>query len=459
MQLALRLLVERVRRGELLLSGLVLAALAGAAAIAATVVALAAALVRRGRALAEKERRATFLAEASRTLSEELGYEATLGKVARLVVPALADWCSFVAIDEKGLLRRVAVVHGDPRKRALAEDYASRFPPTTHQIAEAYPEAAAGRGSLKPVVSDGDLRAMAHSLDHLQTMRKLGICSSIVVPLHARGRVLGALSLLRGSSQPPYGEADLALAQEVADRAALAIDAARLLEQAKQEVRRREDLMAIVSHDLKNPLAGILTRANLLFDRPVPEGDDGSWVRGHADAMRRSAVRMSSLIDSLLDAERAAAGHLELALDRCPVEELLEEALSGFQGPAKERSLRFRVDVPRPDLAVRCDRGRALQILSNLVANAVKFSPPGGEVVAGAAQLASEVQLWVADSGPGVSAEDRPRLFDRYWHGSSGGTGLGLYIVKTLTEAHGGHAWVESEIERGSRFCVTLPVG
>ncbi|MHB8419756.1 MAG: GAF domain-containing sensor histidine kinase [Myxococcales bacterium] len=441
------------------MTALTLAALAGAAAIVATVAALAIALVRRGRALAEKERRATFLAEASRTLVEELGYEATLNKVARLVVPAIADWCSFTAIDESGLLRRVAVVHRDPGKQRLAEDYALRFPPTSHRPGAAHSSVVAGDGVLIPVVSDEELRRMAQSLEHLAAMRRLGASSSIVVPLFARGRVLGGLSLLRASPGHPYGEADLALAREVADRAALAIDAARLLEQAKQEIRRREDLMAIVSHDLKNPLAGVLTRANLLLDRAAPEADRESWLRGHAEAIRRSALRMTSLIDDLLDAERAAAGHLQLALDRHPVGALIEEALSGFHGSAEERALRLRVELARPDLAVRCDRGRALQILSNLVANAVKHSPQGGEIVAGAAQIASEVQLWVADGGPGIAREDQPRLFDRYWHGDAGGTGLGLYIVKTLTEAHGGHAWVESEPTRGSRFCVTLPSG
>ncbi len=434
-----------------------LAGLPAVAAVLALMLGLAVALVRRGRALAEREQRASFLAAASRALAEELGYEPTLGKVARLVVPAIADWCSFVAIDEAGLLRRVAVVHGDPKKQRLAEEYALRYPPTTHRFGHALSKVGGGQAMLNPRVTDDDLRKMAQSLEHLETMRELGVRSSIVVPLVARGRVLGALSLLRASTRRPYGPSDLTLAQEVADRAALAVDAARLLDQAKQEIRRREDLVAIVSHDLKNPLAGILSRANLLYDRQVAAPETIEWTRGHADAMCRAARRMASLIDDLLDAERAAAGHLELSIDRHPVAGLLEEAVATFQGEADARSLRLRVELSRPDLALQCDRGRALQILSNLVANAVKHTPPGGEVVVGAAQVASDVQLWVSDTGPGIAREDLPRLFDRFWHGGTGGTGLGLYIVKTMTEAHGGHAWVESEPRRGSRFCVALP--
>jgi signal transduction histidine kinase len=240
----------------------------------------------------------------------------------------------------------------------------------------------------------------------------------------------------------------------------LATENARLAHAAERAAREREDVLAIVSHDLKNPLATVRLSAAVLHQKlaRLPGGDS---LTGRVAAMDRAAVLMLGLISRLLDAARLDAGQ-PLAVEPRPepVGELIGEALALIEPQASRAELRLESHLP-PGLLAQCDRERVLQVLANLLGNAVKFTPSGGTVTVEATSEDGEVRVAVRDTGPGIPEDERPRLFQRHWQSretAARGSGLGLYIAKGLVEAHGGRLWVESTVGAGSTFTFTLPL-
>jgi signal transduction histidine kinase len=280
-----------------------------------------------------------------------------------------------------------------------------------------------------------------------------------VVPLVSRGQPLGGLTLVYAESGRRFGEAEVLLAEELGRRAAQAIDNARLYEEAKRAVRTRDDLLAVVSHDLKNPLNVVSMVAGIL-QMDEADGERGDLVRKHGQLLGRATRRMLGLIDDLLDLASIEAGQLSMETADESVTELATAAIDLLQPVAVQKGAALRwIDgdvLPR----VRGDRRRIQQVLSNLIGNALKFVRAGGSVSVGARADAREVVFEVADDGPGIAAEHLGHLFERFWKApgdARAGTGLGLYIVRGIVRAHGGRVWAESEIGRGSRFYFTLP--
>jgi PAS domain S-box-containing protein len=224
-------------------------------------------------------------------------------------------------------------------------------------------------------------------------------------------------------------------------------------------VRAKDDLLAIVSHDLRNPLSAIQLSARSL-SRPAPELERRSTLKP-LEVIQRSVERMNRLIDDLLQASTMEAGTFRVSPEAEAAGALVEEALRNIEPVATARSIRLRSDVESGLPPVRGDRLRLLQVLSNLLGNAVKFVPEGGTVQVRARAQGEEVLFAVSDDGPGIPADHLPHLFDRYWKGAAGerrGVGLGLFIAKGIVAAHGGRIWVESEAGAGSTFLFTLPV-
>jgi signal transduction histidine kinase len=272
----------------------------------------------------------------------------------------------------------------------------------------------------------------------------------------ARGKTLGAITLVAAESGRHYGAADLEMAEHLARRAGLAIDNARLYGQAQEAVRAREEVVAIVSHDLKNPLNAILMSAGLL------RRSSADLVRVHqqADAIERSVHRMRSLVRDLLDLARLEAGRFTLDRQSHAVGPLATEALALLQPLAQQKGLLLEADtMPAATARALCDRERVLQVFSNLVGNAIAFTPQGGRVTVQARANDSEIAFSVADTGPGIPPDEQRLVFDRFWKSRSSrqGTGLGLSIAKGIVEAHGGRIWVESRQGEGALFLFTLP--
>ncbi|WP_437677398.1 GAF domain-containing sensor histidine kinase [Sorangium sp. So ce131] len=421
-----------------------------------------------GRAAAEAaQRRAAFLSEASRLLSSSLNYEATLVRVARLPVPFVADWCMVDVIEREGMLRRAVVVHADPRKSELARllegptPMDAVIPSGVARVLEtgeaALCEVAAASVAAPGELAPRDTEPPPSASEAL--LRELGLRRYIAVPLVTRGTMLGVLTIASGRDDLRYGVDDQALAEDLGRRAALAIDNARLYESAQRAIRAREELVAVVSHDLKSPLATIVMNTSLLR-RKLPSADEAPDLRRPVERIQKSADRMSRLIRDLLDLAKLDGGHMSIQPVPHDVAGLLGDALELLREEAAEKSLRLEHGVELGVDRALCDRDRILQVIANLVGNAIKFTPAGGEVAIRAQPWGRDVLVSVSDTGPGIPEDQRARIFERYWQAKETahkGTGLGLSIAKALVEVHGGRIWVESKVGEGSTFFFTLP--
>ncbi|MDQ6886205.1 MAG: PAS domain-containing sensor histidine kinase [Gemmatimonadota bacterium] len=250
-----------------------------------------------------------------------------------------------------------------------------------------------------------------------------------------------------------------AVLRDVSERKRAEQERSRLLEVAQHATRAREELLGVVSHDLRNPLSAIAMCVSALAES-LPETDSG--VGYMIDTIARSAELMNRLIQDLLDSAAIESGRVSMELTSQSPDRLIQEALTLLAPIAAERDILLIADVQPVLPLVRADRERVLQVLSNLVSNAVKFTPPGGRITLRAEQDAGMVRFGVADTGSGIPSEDVPHLFDRFWHARRAaherGTGLGLFIVKGLVEAHGGRVRMESTPGQGSTFSFTLPI-
>jgi signal transduction histidine kinase len=245
------------------------------------------------------------------------------------------------------------------------------------------------------------------------------------------------------------------LAQQIADRAALAFHNARIFEGLQRANRARDDFLAIVSHDLRNPLGAMILNAGLLARSAKEEA-----VRRGAEAIIHSGKAIDSLLGDLLDVASLDAGRLRVEPDDHVVGGLVAEAVEALEPLAAARSIKLESAVKDPEARVSCDRARIIQVFWNLVGNAIKFTPEGGTIRLAAEVLGAQVRFSVRDTGPGIRPEHIPLVFERYWQAKAtphrAGVGLGLYITKAIVELHGGHIWVESTLGSGSTFFFTL---
>ncbi|HEY4393310.1 MAG TPA: ATP-binding protein [Polyangia bacterium] len=388
-----------------------------------------------------------FLGDASTTFASSMDLSTVLEELAALAARTIADRCAVI-------LRRG---RGEPRVVAFA-----RVTTGGGERGEATPE---------PETAD---RARADSLRAAQpamsagapTLENEGGHSSIVVPLHLRGQTVGAIVLGADTEGRRYGPSDVGAAQELARRASIAIDNVRLYAEAQESVRAREDLLAIVSHDLRNPLGVVLASSALLLKSslpPEPPGKEGR-ARRQVEAIERAGNRMNRLIRDLLDFAAIQAGHLSVSSHPRDVGMLIREVLDALEPLAAGKSIKL-VDggAEESGLQISCDHDRVIQLFSNVVGNAVKFTPEGGTVTLRAEPDGSMVRFAVADTGPGISTDELPYVFDRYYQArrrNRDGIGLGLSIARGIVEAHGGRIWVESPTAPtggGSTFFFTLP--
>jgi signal transduction histidine kinase len=402
----------------------------------------------RAREAAEREeRRAAFVAAAGQELAASLDHEQTINTLAKLIVPNLAEMTVIDVAEPEGALRRVAVAHRNPEDEQLfAETVGSvrrEVPEALVRVMQAAEPALVGSASgLYEYVTgaeDGDSRTM------------------IFLPLVSRGQTIGVAAAISTAARP-FTSADLPLFTELARRASLAVDNARLYLESQQAVRAREEVLAIVSHDLRNPLNAVTLGASLLQMSKTLSDDD----REQVEAIQVSGKRMSRLIADLLDVTRLEGGkRLPIELSVVGVRELLDEAEELFraQAGAAQVSMEYRGAEEVPP--VHADRHRVMQVLSNLIGNAMKFTPPGGRVDVDVSRRGEHVLFAVSDTGPGIPKENLQDIFSPYWQAKRTermGAGLGLPIAKGIVEAHGGEIWAESEPGKGTRFYFTLRI-
>ena len=404
------------------------------------------------------ERRAALLAEASRVLSASFDYQTTLAALVRLAVPALADYCALDIVAGPDSFDRIGEAHVDKAKSSLLREVSS-FPKGSltpqHPLIRVI---TTGQPVLEPDITPEFINAAFSGESQRRTVHALEPRSLICVPLVASGRPLGALTLVTSGSGRRYDITDLTLAADLARRAAIVVEHARLFHEAQQATRARDEILAVVAHDLRNPLNTVVMAAGLMLESTSPEH---AQERRQAEIVRRAADRMNRMIQDLLDVRRMESGRLSLEPRPEPVVGLVAETLELLRPLASGSTIRLDTNLA-PDLPpVIADAARIHQVLSNLIGNAVKFTPRDGRITVCAEKVDGEIRFAVIDTGPGIPAEEVPHIFGRFWQSKPSdrrGIGLGLAIAKGIVEAHQGRIWVESSVGLGSTFYFTLPI-
>ena len=527
---------------------------------------------RAARAEAEATRdRLSFLSEASALLASSLDYETTLSRVAELAVPQLADWCVIDIVADDGSLRRLAVAHVDPAKVAWAHELERKYPPDPNSPRGVPNVIRTGRSELMAEISDAVVAAAARDEEHLRLLRRLGLSSYMCVPLVARARTLGAITFVAAESGRRYGPGDLALAEDLSRRAAVAVDNARLYDEAEkraqaaqvldtvadgvflldgdgrirlwnrgaeaitglaasavvgQEVdvalrgwgtvaeripvtsglgrdsarsatvplqvsgrelwlsvsgvgftggtvyafrdvtderafeQLRSDLIATVSHELRTPLAAVYGAALTLRREDVALGEE---QRSQLLALiATESERLTRIVNDILLATRLEAGTLRVSIESCDAGELAGRVIAAARAQRVE-GIELRLSTSSGVPPVAADPDKVSQVLTNLVDNAVKYSPDGGEVEVGVEVQNGHVRFSVRDRGLGIPPAEQRRVFEKFYRldpnltRGIGGTGLGLYISRELVQRMGGRMWVSSAEGRGSTFFFELP--
>jgi len=413
------------------------------------------------------EERQKLLATAGWVLAASLDVESTMATIAELPVPLLGEWSLLELLTPDGAMRRAAATHLDPHRH---EDTAALLSKVAEPL-ELEPAVA----SSARVAHDAEaqrltdmsawLDANFHDTASRQRAQSLGAGAVLLVPLRAGGRAIGALHLVRTRPGAVHSLEEQQVADQFAGLAALALENARLYQQARSAVRERDEMLAIVSHDLRNPVNAIVMLTGAVLKRDTPAAAAGEDIapmsRDEVEAVRAAARQADGLIQDLQDVSRISAGRLRVERRRVPASDFLTECADMFEPVMEDAALRFvrRIDDNLP--IVLGDQHRLTQVLSNLLGNAVRFTPHGGDIVLTATPLEDVVRISVRDSGPGVAPDDVPRLFERYWQAPRllrAGSGLGLYIAKGIVEAHDGEIGVDSEVGKGAEFWFTLPV-
>jgi PAS domain S-box-containing protein len=392
------------------------------------------------------ERAQAFLLEASVALARCRDYRTTLEAAVGVAVAGLSRACVLHTL-RADLLEPVAVAHAAARSELLRGALVplSLLRRVSRGLARV---AACGRAELCPETS-GAPEAASDLGIRPSVFQELAVRSYICVPLASDGAPFGTMTLL--TDERPYGPVDLALAERLARRLALALEKAQLYERTRQALHTRDEILAVVSHDLRSPLNVIRMAARLL------RAEAGA---GAAELIERSVERMEHTIRDLLDVSILDSGQLTMEPSECDVSTLVSEAAELLWAVAADKGVRVETEPVVRAGRVRCDRNRIGQVFSNLVGNAIKFTEAGGVVRVGAEVGDGHARFWVCDTGIGMSPEELPHIFDRFWRGErsrQGGHGLGLAIAKGIIETHGGELSAESVLGQGTIFSFTLP--
>ncbi|HEX5707324.1 MAG TPA: PAS domain S-box protein, partial [Pyrinomonadaceae bacterium] len=412
------------------------------------------------------EQSARFLAEASELLSSSLDYEATLARLARLSVSSLAaDHCIVDLLDDDGRVRRVVSTHVDPAMDELMAALGEHSPGLDGEAG--IPRVLrTGRPEIVSAATDATLRAMARGPEHLALLRRLGLHSFMTVPLSARGRIIGALTLGTTDGGREYDARDLSFAEEIARRAAHAIDNARLYGEARESNRLKDEFLATLSHELRTPLTPVIGWTHMIRSGRLT---DGEVVQG-LEVIDKNSQTLAHLINDLLDMSSILSGKMSIERAPVPLDEVVSAAVETVRPHAEARRVRLEVSLDGLGRGAHApvvsgDRTRLGQVFWNLLTNAVKFSPPGARVHILGSTADGQARVEVADEGQGIEADFLPYVFERFRQADQsttrahGGLGIGLALVKSFVEAHGGTARAESDGRgRGSRFTVTFPL-
>ncbi len=405
-------------------------------------------------------RRSAFLAAISGFLTYAFDHERTLGSLAYFSLPMLGDWCIADVIEDQHRVRRLAVAAVSRERQSLAavlRDRAPRLTDRQNPIARAL---ASGTPCLLSHLSPQDVASLAADQRQGEALETIAPISALVMPLESRHRVLGTLTYLMATSGRRHHRADLVLATEVAARAALLADNARLSREAERANQAKSDFLATMSHELRTPLTAVIGYSELLAEEVA--GPVNEKQREQLGRIKASSNHLLLLVDEILAYARLEAGHEETRVETVDLGALVDDALTIVGPMARSKGLAVRIELPAEATQLTTDARKVRQILVNLLANAVKFTARG-EIGVRATLGDEHVDFDVWDTGIGIPEMYLRQIFAPFWQVDGkvtrrfGGTGLGLSLARKLAHLLGGEVTVKSEAGVGSTFRLRLP--
>lgn len=402
-----------------------------------------------------------FLADASASLAELVDYQSTLNRIANLAVGGFADWCMVDMIGEDGKRERLAV-NGTEAEDVPATRNEDRSYRPIDDLARMIPQVLRmGEPEVVYDLDEVDLATAPQGPERLANLRGLGIRSYLWVPLLSRGRVIGGMTFLSSSTRRRFGPEELRVAQNLAERVTVAIENAQLYRTLQEQDRRKDEFLATLAHELRNPLAPIRNGLHILrMDRTHGEATSSTL-----SMMARQLGHITHLVDDLMDVARVSSGKVALRMEQVPLRAIIDAAIETSRQAIEDAEHELALRMPREAMAINADHTRLVQVLANLLNNAAKYTSPGGRIILSVQRDDGHVVIRVADTGLGIPPEMLPKVFDMFTQvgtsleRSQGGLGIGLTLVKRLVEMHGGTVSAESPGPGGgSTFSVRVPL-
>lgn len=403
----------------------------------------------------------SFLAEASTILNSSLDYETTLKTIAELVTPQFADWCAIDMVSEDKQIERLAVTHKDPEKLERVKDFFRKNPSWSTENSAIKRAISTKKSEFYPFISEEMIQNASHSPQYREIIQYIGFSSVMIVPLIVNKTAIGAMTFVLADSGRHFSIIDLSTAEELANRAALAIQNARLYQNAELGIKTRDEFLNIASHELKTPLTSLQLQLQILKKRAKTQEKVGpSDLTRFLNVEELQLKRLTKLINNLLDVSRIHGNHLELEREEVDLGEIVEETVQRFEELLQNENIDLRIDLERQIIGY-WDKFKIDQAITNLLSNAVKYgknNPIDIRVYMEKGVAYVEVQ----DRGIGMEDTEMDKIFKRFGRTETAknydGLGLGLYISSQFIQAHGGSIYVKSHPDRGSTFTILLPV-
>jgi PAS domain S-box-containing protein len=407
-------------------------------------------------ALERSEEHARFLSEASKSVAALVDVDSSMQRLARLCASRFADWCVFYLLNEQQEIQPIARAHRDAPKELLLAERATEFPPEWRDASPLSRVLRSGKAECLPDIDPSSWKSIRSDRGD-ELIDKLSPRSLIIVPLESRGRTIGGIELARSDVAARFTPEDFEIAQELARRAATAIDNCQLYEELRKADRQKDDFLAMLAHELRNPLAAIDYATRLSSISP-------EQAANASDIIHRQVRHLVRLIEDLLDVSRITRDKIELKRELIDAAALVNRAVGTARPSIDEHKHRLTVEVAADEMPLFADPTRLEQIIVNLLTNAAKYTPEGGQIALSAFPEDEHIVIKVKDTGIGIPTEMLPRVFELFTQvnpeidRSKGGLGIGLTVVRKLTEMHGGSVSATSEgLGLGSEFAVRFP--
>ena len=409
----------------------------------------------------EQEAKQLFLEKISDELFNAFDDSMTLQLIAKQIVPHLADYCRIAVLDVKGNVNEIAINHKDPTKIQLVSDLYDSYkdsPTATHGVPKILQT---GMPEMISIINDDFLKAFAVQTQMINIIKQIGLKSYIGVPLIARKKIIGAMSISSVQKGRYYTNDDFIFMQEVGRRVAIALDNSRLYQNAQNAITIRDEFISVASHELKTPVTSIKAFAQVLQNKFKKNNDVESFKL--LTKVNTQIDKLVVLIQDLLDVSKIEEGKLEYNETEFYIDELIKEVVEELQRTTENHNIDC---ITGEKLLIKADKDRIGQVLTNLITNAIKFSTDNKKIIVKTKHTNKNVVVSVQDFGIGIPQEKQDRIFERFFQitgrnnvrHSSSGLGLGLYISSKIIHQHKGKIWVKSIEGKGSTFYISLPI-